>query len=93
MIAFFPDAYPDELLYSQLARYYKRSGYVRYVYAVSDLYKNDTTVFPSFEFVNQYTPDAMSWIVKNKPWEQVIADHTMYSAYIRFLPKLRRQEA
>ena len=93
MIAFFPDAYPDELLYSQLARYYKRSGYVRYVYAVSDLYKNDTTVFPSFEFVNQYTPDAMSWIVKNKPWEEVIADHTMYSAYIRFLPKLRRQEA
>ena len=93
MIAFFPDAYPDELLYSQLARYYKRSGYVRYAYAVSDLYKNDTTVFPSFEFVNQYTPDAMSWIVKNKPWEQVIADHTMYPAYIRFLPKLRRQEA
>ena len=43
MIAFFPDAYPDELLYSQLARYYKRSGYVRYAYAVSDLYKNDTT--------------------------------------------------
>ncbi len=30
MIAYFPTAYPDELLYSQLARYYTKSGYMAY---------------------------------------------------------------
>ena len=33
MIAFFPEIYPDELLYSQLARYHSRNGYVRYVFS------------------------------------------------------------
>ena len=39
MIAFFPEIYPDELLYSQLARYHSRSGYARYVFTVADIYK------------------------------------------------------
>ena len=38
MIAFFPEIYPDELLYSQLARYHSRSGYARYVFTVADIY-------------------------------------------------------
>ena len=33
MISYFPTAYPDELLYSQLARYYAKSGYMAYTYA------------------------------------------------------------
>ncbi len=93
MISFFPEIYPDELLYSQLARYHSRSGYARYIFSVSDLFKNDTTVHPSIEFVNQYTSDAMNWITKNKPWEYIIEHHTMYPAYIRFLPKQRRNDA
>ena len=93
MIAFFPKAYPDELLYSQLARYYVRSGYAKYVFAVTDLYKNETAVHPSVEFVNQYTTDAKEWITRTKPWETVLAEHTMYPAYIRFLPRKKREEA
>lgn len=93
MIAFFPEIYPDELLYSQLARYHKRSGYARYAFTVMDIYKNDTTVHPSVEFVNKYTADAMKWITKDYTWEYIIEHHTMSSAYIRFLPKLRREEA
>ena len=38
MIAYFPTAYPDELLYSQLARYYTKSGYMAYTYAAEELY-------------------------------------------------------
>lgn len=93
MIAFFPEIYPDELLYSQLARYHSRSGYARYAFSVADLYKNDTTVHPDVEFVNQYTPDAMNWITKHETWESVLTHHTMYPAYIRFLPQVRRNNA
>ena len=38
MIAFFPTIYLDELLYSQLARYYAASGYMAYTYAAEDLF-------------------------------------------------------
>ncbi len=93
MIAFFPEIYPDELLYSQIARYHSRSGYARYTYTSSDIYNNEKLVHPSIEFVNRYTADAMEWISKDKPWEEVAAEHTMYPAYIRFLPKQRRVDA
>lgn len=93
MIAFFPQIYPDELLYSQIARYHAHSGYSNLVFTMTDIYKNANLTLPSIEFVNQYTPDAMQWITKNGAWESIVEHHTMYPAYIRFLPKLRRIEA
>ena len=45
MILYFPKAYPDELLYSQLARYYIKSGYTAYRFAAEALYKNKTIDF------------------------------------------------
>ncbi len=93
MIAFFPEAYPQEMLYSQLARYHSRSGYARYVFTAADIYNHEKTVVPSIEFVNRYTEDAMKWLTREKPWEEVVEQHTMYPAYIRFLPKQRRIDA
>ncbi|MBE6665168.1 MAG: hypothetical protein E7603_02960 [Ruminococcaceae bacterium] len=93
MIAFFPQIYPDELLYSQIARYHAHGGYSNLVFTMTDIYKNANLTLPSVEFVNQYTEDAMKWITKNKLWESVVEQHTMYPAYIRFLPKSRRGEA
>lgn len=93
MIAFFPEIYPDELLYSQIARYHSRSGYASYVYTVSDIYQNGKLVHPNVDFVNKYTTDAMKWITKNDTWENIAFKHTMYPAYIRFLPKQRRIDA
>ncbi len=93
MIAFFPEIYPDELLYSQIARYHSRSGYARYIYTVSDIYQNGKLVHPCVDFVNKYTTDAMKWITKNDTWENIAFKHTMYPAYIRFLPKQRRIDA
>ena len=93
MIAFFPEIYPDELLYSQIARYHAHSGYSNLVFTMTDIYKNANLTLPSVEFVNQYTPDTMQWITKNKSWEMITEQHTMYPAYIRFLPKDRKQEA
>lgn len=92
MIAFFPEIYPDELLYSQLARYHARSGNIRYIFTAEELYRHKT-VHPDVEFINAYSEDALRCICKQKPFEQVIEQHTMYPAYARFLPYERRQKA
>ena len=49
MITYFPSIYPDELLYSLLARYYAKSGYLAYTYAAQDLFVKKT-VKPDIEF-------------------------------------------
>ena len=46
MISYFPAAYPDELLYSQLARYYTKSGYMAYTYAAEELYVSKIVRLP-----------------------------------------------
>ena len=40
MIGFFPKRYPDELLYSQLCRYHRKSGYPAFLNSCDDLYKH-----------------------------------------------------
>lgn len=93
MIAFFPQAYHDELLYSLLSRYHQRSGNARFVFTAEELYRNGKITHPSIDFVNAFTDDAMNWLTKGKSWETVAEDHTMFPACIRFLPLERRREA
>ena len=92
MITYFPAAYPDELLYSQLARYYVKSGYLAYVYAAEDLFASKT-VRPDMEFVNTYTSDALQMITRDTVMENVVWQHTMFPYYGRFLPLERRRRA
>lgn len=93
MIAFFPSVYPDELLYSQISRYHQRSGYARFVFTAEEIFKNGKLTHPSIEFVNVYSDDVMMWLTKENEWKVVAEGHTMYPAYIRFLPLQRRKEA
>ena len=92
MISYFPTPYPDELLYSQLARYYTKSGYMAYTYAAEELYVSKT-VRPDMEFVNAFTPAALRMITKDMSMEDVVLQHTMFPYYGRFLPLERRQRA
>lgn len=92
MIVQFPSVYPDELLYSLLARYYVRSGYMRYTFVAEDLFQSKT-VRPDIEFANAYTPAALQIITRDMPMEDVAMKHTMFSYYGRFLPLERRQKA
>ena len=92
MISFFPDIYPDELMYSQLARYYAKSGYTSYIFAAEDLYEK-RTVKPDIEFVNPLTKNAFNVITRTAAWEYIIQNHTMFPYYARFLPIERRQKA
>ena len=92
MIAYFPTAYPDELLYSQLARYYTKSGYMAYTFAAEELFVSKT-VRPDINFINSFTPAAVQAITRDISMEAVVEKHTMFSSYGRFLPKKRRQKA
>lgn len=92
MIAYFPTAYDDELLYSQLARYYTKTGYLAYTYAAEELFQSKT-VRPDMDFVNAYTPATVEAITRNMSMEQIVEKHTMFPYYGRFLPKERRDKA
>lgn len=92
MISFFPQPYPDELMYSVICRYHSRSGYASQTSSIKDIYRN-ISVFPSFEFVNEYTDDALSWMTKSKSFENLIFEHTQYPMYSCFFQQERKKTA
>lgn len=92
MISYFPSIYPDELLYSQLARYYAKAGYLAYTFAAEDLFE-DRHAKINIRFVNKYTASARAMITREMPMEAVIERHTMFPYYVRFSPRQRRQRA
>ena len=92
MIGFMPDFYPDELVYSTLARYYQRSGYVAYIHAAKDLY-TVPTIRPDMYFINPLQEEAWQRLIAKSSPEGVILNHTMFPAYARFLPAKTRQQA
>ncbi len=92
MIAFFPDAYPDELLYSRICRYHVRSGNCCNSFTMDDIY-GKRTVHPDIEFLNRFTEDALDWICGDGDLQPVIMKQTMFPFYARFLPKERKVKA
>lgn len=92
MIAYFPAPYPDELLYSQLARYYIKSGHIAYIFAAKELFERSTDR-PNVEFLNRFSTAAFPVITQNCSIGQIILNHTMFPYYGRFLSKERRMKA
>lgn len=92
MIAFFPEIYEDELVYSQLARYYVKSGYLSLAYALEDLYVHKYTV-PDIEFLNEMKPEVMALMNRDLNMDTIIEEHTMFPYYGRFLSKERKRQA
>lgn len=92
MITQFPEIYPDELLYSQLARYHARSGNLAYIFTAEQLFQSKT-VRPDVEFLNAYTSEALSIITSTMSMENIIMKHTMFPYYGRFLKPERRSTA
>lgn len=92
MINYFPTPYPDELIYSLLARCYVKSGYLTYTYAAQDFFSNKNTR-PNIEFINEYTPKMLDILTKNISMEEIIMKHTMFPYYSRFISKDRRIKA
>lgn len=91
-IAYFPELYPDELIYSVLARFYEHSGYPAYIYCAEDIFA-DKRVRPDIEFMNELKPEILHFLCQKMPVEQLAGKHTMFPYYARFLPRERRNKA
>ena len=74
MLGQFPKPYPDELLYSVLARYYVRSGYSNYVFVAEDLFQN-RYVRPSFEYISPLNDEVTGCLRKNDTIQDVLLQH------------------
>lgn len=91
-IAYFPEIYPDELIYSVLARFYVRTGYLAYIFCAEELFVNKR-VRPDIEFINDLKPEIIHLLCKDISIEQLIEKHSMFPYYARFLSKERRIRA
>ena len=92
MIATFPTIYDDELVYSVLSRFYDHSGILSFRYAAESLFLNRLSR-PTIEFVNAYSDDALSHLLRKCSMESLILQHTMAPYYMRFLDLPRRRAA
>jgi hypothetical protein len=85
MTSFFPTAYPDELLYSVLARYHVRSGNISPKATLRELF-GSTTITATVDL-----PSHLNALVQNLPplskhtVESLIQKHTLYPFYAPFL--------
>lgn len=89
MVSFFPTPYPDELLYSVLARYYIRSANISPKATLDELF-GLPTVIATYDL-----PSHLESLVSNLPLlsahtvESFIEQHTLYPLYAPFLPPER----
>ena len=92
MIAYLPEIYPDELVYSWFCRYYVHSGALTHKMALDDiLYKRCNNL--SKEFLGHLNPEMQSKIQKIYPIECLIFENTMFPQYARFVPLDQRKTA
>ena len=84
-----PELYPDELVYSWLARYHARTGHYSYQQTAKHLLDKKANIV-SKKFLNEYSNEFFNIIKKNIPIKKLVINHSMLSAYIKFLPKDKR---
>lgn len=92
MIAHFPEAYPDELVYSILARYYMKTGYVNFIRVAEDLFLRKT-IAPSVESMNEYREEVKHFLTGDGTMEDLVMQHTMFPEFGRFNGAERRKRA
>lgn len=88
----FPHPYPDELIYSILARYSVRAGYSQYIFVAEDLFQR-RSLRPNFEYLPALKDEVVKELTRNRTLCEVILNHTMFPCYCRFLPIDRKRRA
>lgn len=91
MKMYFPEIYPDELVYSWFGRFAIHSGYInsqllQFLYSK----RSDT---PIKEFIGNLNPEARAYIDNTYPLKELVLKHTMYPQYARFAPLEQRKDA
>ena len=91
-IAYFPELYPDELVYSVLSRAYMHGGYKCVHHAEEEFFVNPKIRIEK-EFIKNLKPEIVSLLTRGTSFDEVIEKHTMYPLYGRFIDKERRDIA
>lgn len=92
MIAYLPEIYPDELVYSWFCRYYIHTGCITHTMAFRELLYNRCNN-PSKEFIGHLNPDTAKLIQRLFVMDDLIIEHTMYPQYARFIPLQQKKNA
>lgn len=92
MIAYLPEIYPDELVYSWFCRYYIHTGCITHKMALQELLYNRCNN-PSKEFIGHLNPDTAELLQRLFAMDELIINHTMYPQYARFIPLQQKKNA
>jgi len=90
MLLFFTNPYPNELIYSAIARYHFYSGNIDCKDTLEELFDN-RSVIPSIGMGSYFSVLAEK-LGAQYSIESLLANHTIYPYYASFLSKQRQQE-
>ncbi|MGE6896847.1 TnsD family transposase [Priestia flexa] len=90
MLPFFTDPYPDELIYSAIARYHFYSGNIDYKDTLEEVFQS-RSVIPSVGIGSHFSVLAEQ-LGSNYSVESLLVKHTIYPYYSPFLSKQRQKE-
>ncbi|WP_337982985.1 TnsD family Tn7-like transposition protein [Lysinibacillus sp. C5.1] len=90
MLPFFTNPYPNELIYSAIARYHFYSGNIDCKDTLEELFDN-RSVIPSVG-IGSYFSVLTEKLGAQYSVESLLANHTIYPYYASFLSKQRQQE-
>ncbi|MGY2611205.1 TnsD family transposase [Bacillus pretiosus] len=90
MLPFFTNPYPDELIYSAIARYHFYSGNIDCKDTLEEVFQS-RSVIPSVEIGSHFAILAEQ-LGSNYSVETILGNHTIYPYYAIFLTKQRQQE-
>lgn len=91
-MAYFPEIYEDELIYSVLSRFYVHSGYMHYKDAGKELFYEVRDKVDK-EFVKWLKPEIVALLTRHMTLEEILERHTMYPFYGRFIDSGKRNRA
>lgn len=92
MLSFFPKPYPDEILYSILARYHLRSGNLALKLTLRDLFNSNHAIATVDLPCNLTAIAANLSLISAITVQDLIQHHTLYPFYAAFLPRERSQQ-
>lgn len=92
MLSFFPKPYPDEILYSILARYHIRSGNTGIKLTMQELFNSNDAIATADLPCNLAALAANLSLISQISVEELIQHHTLYPFYAPFLPQKRSRQ-
>ncbi|WP_071396588.1 TnsD family Tn7-like transposition protein [Bacillus tuaregi] len=90
MLPFFTEPYPDELIYSAIARYHFYSGNIDYKDTLEEVFQS-RSVIPSIE-IGSHFHALVQQMGNHYSVDKLLANHTVYPFYAPFLSKQRQQD-